>query len=38
MVKGKRDRSAVENDGKNGGADELWVENEIGFGWIGLGW
>ena len=33
MVKGKRDRSAVENDGKNGGADELWVENEIGFGW-----
>ena len=24
----------VKNDGENGGADELWVENEIGFGWI----
>ena len=29
---------AVENDGENGGAGELWVENEIGFGWISLGW
>ena len=28
----------IKNDGKNGGIDELWVENEIGFGWIGLGW
>ena len=28
----------VKNDGKNGGIDELWVENEIGFGWISLGW
>ena len=37
-VKGKRDRTVVENDGENGGAGELWVENEIGFGWIGLGW
>ena len=37
-VKGKRDRSTVENDGENGGVDELWVENEIGFRWIGLGW
>ena len=37
-VEGKRDRSAVENDGENGGANELWVENKIGFGWIGLGW
>ena len=24
---------AVENDGENGSAGELWVENEIGFGW-----
>ena len=35
---GKRDRTVVENDGENGGVGELWVENEIGFGWIGLGW
>ena len=21
------------NENKNGGADELWVEDEIGFGW-----
>ena len=28
----------VKDDGEKGGADELWVENEIGFGWIGLGW
>ena len=22
-----------ENENENGSADELWVENEIGFGW-----
>ena len=33
---------AVENkndgENENDGTDELWVENEIGFGWIGLRW
>ena len=27
-----------ENKNKNGGTDELWVEDEIDFRWIGLGW